>query len=164
MKNLQAKTPKRKPERIMFRVERGALVPADKWSLEKLRARNYHTGDIVSCEIRKPRNPQFFRLVHALCGLLIENLEPFETYTSAHDVLKRLQWEANLACETLPVMVDGMGVAEIRIPQSLGFESMDEGTFSEFYTGLCRHIVKRYWPSLTIEQIQQMAEMVETGA
>jgi hypothetical protein len=150
----------RRAERIMFRVDKGALLPADRWSVEKLRARGYHLGDIVACEIRKPRNPKFFRLVHQLAALLIQNVEAFSAYTDAHRVLKRLQWEANIACEVMPVQVDGLQIAEVRLPQSLAFESMDEGEFTEVYTAFCRHIVKRYWPELSVERIQAMAELM----
>jgi hypothetical protein len=76
-------------------------------------------------------------------------------------VLKRLQWEADIACDVMPVMMDGLVAAEVRIPLSMSFDAMDEGEFTEVFTGFCRHIVDRYWPSMTVEQIQEMAEMME---
>lgn len=43
--------------------------------------------------------------------------------------------------------------------------SMEQGEFFELMKSLCRHIAETYWPHLTPEQVQEMAEsFVEEGA
>lgn len=76
----------------------------------------------------------------------------------AHKVLKRLQWEANIGCEEIGVQVPGVGLAMMRWPLSLGFESMEEGEFKEVSRKFCRHIAATYWKTLNENQIAEMAE------
>lgn len=153
--------PKRaKADRIALRVTKGALVPADQFSAERLRQRNYAIGDELSAELRKARNPKFNRMVHQLGQLLIQNVEAFALYTDAHAVLKRLQIEADIACDHVAILVPNLGMVEQRIPQSLSFETMDDGTFQEVHKAFCKHIAKAYWPDLTPEQIASMTSLM----
>lgn len=147
---------KRKPERFPMRVDQGCFVPADRSCQMRLRERGFKTGDLVFIEIRKPRNPRFHRLAHALGQLCAENLEAFEGM-AAHTVLKRLQLEAQIACDEMAIIVPGVGKCLHLTPRSLSFESMDEGEFKEVIAGFSRHIVRQYWPSLTPEQVEEMA-------
>ena len=57
-----------KRERILLRVERGALVPADAHSQQRLRERGYRVGDVLAAELAKPRSPGFWRLAHRIGG------------------------------------------------------------------------------------------------
>lgn len=150
---------KRKPERIMLRVRKGALVPAFLMDHKKLRERRYSIDDIVSAEIRKPRNPKFNRLVHAFGRLCTENIEAF-TGLDSHALLKRFQLEANIGCDEIAVIFPGIGPCTYRIPQSLSFESMGEEAFSKVYRQFCEHVSRKYWPSLTADQIAAMAEVM----
>lgn len=154
---------KRRPERIPLRVSKGALIPADSMASERLRAKGYAVNDIVFAEIKKPRNPGFHRLAHRIGTLVAENIDVFWGM-SAHNVLKRLQWEANIACEEVVVQDSDGEIRLIRWPQSLSFESMDQGEFKEVVTAFCRHIAETYWPDLDPEQIEEMADsMVEAA-
>ena len=145
-------------ERLLFRVTRdGCLAPADGITAGRCRERGYRVGDQLLCDITKPRNPRFNRFAHVFGTMLVENIDDFEGM-DPHSVLKRLQWEANVGCEEMGVEVPGMGFATIRIPQSLSFGSMDEGQFREVIRGMSRYIAKKYWPEMTPEEIEQMAE------
>ena len=148
---------KRRPERIPLRVAQGALVPADSMAAGRLRARGYHMNDLVFAEIKKPRNPGFHRLAHRIGTLVAENIDVFDGM-SAHNVLKRLQYEANIGCEEIVVQEEDGTIRLLRWPQSLSFESMDEGEFREVVTGFCRHISQRYWPDMDADQVEAMAE------
>lgn len=152
---------KRKPraprERLMFRVEKGAIVPADNYTVSRLRSRGYRRGDIISADLKKPRNPGFHRLAHRIGQLCVESIEEFDGM-DAHAVLKRLQWEANIGCEEMGVQVPGVGLAIVRIPRSLSFSEMDDGEFREIVAAFCRHIAARYWPGLDADAIESMAE------
>lgn len=147
-----------KSERIMLRVGKGAMVPADKFSTDRLRERGYKIGDLVSADIRKARNPKFHRMVHVLGKLLVENLESFEGL-DAHRALKRLQWEGNIACDEMQVNMPNIGMVSVRIPGSLSFENMDEGEFQEVYKRFCETVRKTYWPQLDEGAIEEMARL-----
>ena len=83
--------------------------------------------------MKKPRNPGFHRLAHALGKLVAENIEDFDGM-SAHSTIKRFQLESNVACEEIAYRINGMSVIQ-RIPRSLSFESLDDGEFHEFFSG-----------------------------
>lgn len=149
---------KKQPERIMFRVEKGALVPASELAKLSLRNKGFKLGDLVSAELRQTRNPGFHRLAHALGKLLAENLDTFDGM-DAHRVLKRLQWESGVGCEEMGCNVPNVGLMTVRIPLSLSFDAMDQGQFYEIYTGLCNHVRKTYWRDMPEGELENMAEM-----
>ncbi|MGN6094239.1 MAG: hypothetical protein ACTHOL_17960, partial [Luteibacter jiangsuensis] len=107
-------------------------------------------------EFTKPRNPGFHRLAHQLGGMLAQNLEAFEG-VGWHQVLKRLQIEADIGCEHIALNFPGVGPVVYRQARSLSYESMDEGEFREVIAAMCRYTAKTYWPSCTPEQIEAMA-------
>lgn len=149
---------RKQPERIMFRVEKGALVPASELAKLSLRQKGYKVGDFVSAELRQSRNPGFHRLAHGLGALLAENLDTFDGY-DAHRVLKRLQWESGVGCEEMAVNVPNVGLMNVRIPLSLSFDSMDQGEFYGVYAGLCNHVRKTYWRDMPEDELENMAQM-----
>jgi hypothetical protein len=150
--------PKRKPEIIYLRVEKGMLVPADGFARNQLKAKGYHTGDVLAATLKKLNNPGFDRLLHRIGQLCAANIEAFHGL-GAHQVLKKLQIESNTHCEDLPILLPELGiVATQRIPLSLNFEEVDDGLRHEIGLSWCRWIAKTYWTSLTPEQVEEMAE------
>ena len=149
---MSAKRPK-----VMLRIIKGGLAPADDFSAGILRARKFKIGDIVAGDITKPRNPRFHRLAHRIGQLCVENIEEFSGM-EAHAVLKRLQLEARIECDEVAYKLPGYGMVIQFIPRSLSFESMDEPTFREVVRGFCRHIAKQYWPTVSPEAIEAMAD------
>lgn len=148
---------KKKKKRIMFRVEKGCLVPADPWAASELRERGYKIGNIVGADLSKCRNPKFNGLVHRIGMLCVRNIEEFKN-GDAHQVLKRLQLEANIACDEIAIRLPGFGMAFHRTPQSLSFDSMDEGEFHKVAKSFCRHIALSYWPTMDPDSIEEMAQ------
>lgn len=158
---------KKRPQRIALQVvradNRAAFIAADDLSRARLRSKGYTFGDVVFAEMKKPRNPRFHRLAHQLGALVAENLDDFHGM-DGHRVLKRLQIESGIGCEEIGYRLDSGQMIVQRIPQSLSFESMDEGEFREVMQGMCRHLAARYWPDCTPAQIEQMAGcMVEAA-
>ena len=153
----------KRPDKIALRVVKGSLIPADSLAAAKLRNRAYAIGDVVFAEIKKPRNPKVHRLAHALGQILVENIEAFAEL-DGHRVLKRLQIESGIGCDEMAIHVPGVGQCLHRTPQSLSFESLDEAQFRQIFSGLCRHVAEHYWPEMTEEQIEQMAEVMPTEA
>ena len=145
-----------KRERILLRVERGALVPADAHSQQRLREKGYRVGDVLAAELIKPRSPGFWRLAHAIGALCAQNIEPFHGL-SAHQAIKKIQVDAGLECDITHTEIPGMGVLVSKQPRSLAFESIEQGAFYEFAKAACRHIAETYWPHLTAEAVQEMA-------
>jgi hypothetical protein len=154
---------KKKPETILLRVAKGALVPDDDLAVARLRARGFRTGDVVTATLRKPRDVRQHRKAHALGALLADNIDQFAGMNS-HAVLKRLQLESGAGCESVAIYVPGVGMCEHRQALSLSFENMDEGQFQEVYTGLAQHVIARYWPDLDQVAVEDMASLVGMAA
>ena len=153
------KKPARKPEKLMLRVVKGGFQPADNYTVERLRARGFHIGDLVAATLSKPRNPRFHRFAHVFGEILADNIDAF-TGMGAHDVLKRLQIEGNIACDEMAIIFPGIGPCVYRVPRSLSFASMDETEFREVFRQFGRYIVATYWKGMEPEQIEEMAEMM----
>lgn len=149
--------------RVALRFEKGALIPADQYSVELIRQRGYRVGDMVFADLAKPRNPRFFRLAHAFGRLCADNIERFAGM-DAHRVLKTIQIEGNIACNVIRIDLPNYGPIDYLEPQSLSFESMDEGRFTEVFRQMCEHVSQTYWPTLTAEQIASMAETMPEAA
>lgn len=154
----QASPRKREKEILMMRVTKGALTPADGYTTQRLRAKAFHSGDLVGVQIKKIRNPGFHRLAHALGKLLVDNVDSFEGL-NAHQALKRIQWEGRIGCDELAAQ-SGDGIIAIFIPRSLSFESMDDGEFHEVYSQMCGYVARAYFPSLTQAQVARMVELM----
>lgn len=139
--------------------ELGALVPSTKWDRQAMRDRKYHVGSEIRAELKKPRNAQFNRLVHALAKMVAENIDGFPT--DAHDALKRLQRESGICCETVETEIPGLGTLAIKQARSLAFDELDEGEFAEFFKGICDHVSRTYWPHMEPEVIEEQVRMME---
>lgn len=146
-------------KKLPFRVRKGALIPANSFAETAMREMKLSLGDIVFCEITKPRNPRFNNLVHRFGELIANNIESFSGM-DPHLVLKRLQVEGDIACTHIWINIPQFGMVEQRLPESLSFASMDETRFSEVFKQFCRFVADKYWPTLSDEQIAQMAEVM----
>ncbi|MDO6385595.1 hypothetical protein [Uliginosibacterium sp. 31-12] len=124
---------------------------------EQLRARSLKPGQIIQAEVFKLRSQGFNRLAHRIGGLVAENVEAFAGMDS-HKALKRLQIESGVACDEVGISVPGFGMCIQKLPRSFGFESMDEAEYRESVKGICRYVASRYWPSVSPEQVEEMAE------
>lgn len=150
-------------ERVLLRVGKGVLMPADGFTQRVMRERGYNVGDHLIADLRKPRNPGFHRLMHAFGQLCVDNIDAFHGH-DAHSALKRLQIDLDIACDHTAVQIDGVDVADYRVPQSLSYASMDQGKAEEVFTAMCRGVAEKYWPELTADQIAEMAELMAQGA
>jgi len=145
--------------KVMLRVVKGGFAPASKASEDALRKMGLKIGDNVLVDTKKPRNPQFFRMAHALGTMLADNIDKF-TGMQYHDVLKALQREARVECDVSTVELGNNAVAEIVTPRSLSFESMGEERFRDFYQAICDYVAREYWQEMTQEQIEAMSDVM----
>ena len=167
----------------------GCLVP-DGWiNNNLLRERKYKTNDLLRATINHPRNTKFHRLVHQLGALCAKNIDAY-SHLDGHSVIKQLQRETGIACETQsidasPVVSAILAAAEtllgsvatkmlksvlpeiktidVLVPQSLAFDCMDESDFRALWDGICSHLIKTHWQNLTQEQIEEMADLMPQG-
>lgn len=164
----------------------GCLVPLDWANQQLMRERGYKQGDVIRAVLTQPRNNNFHKLVHQLGTLVKRNIEGFENYTS-HEVIKKLQRESGVFCHVstidaapvvsailtasesvlgevptkmLSAVLPEIKTIELTEPESMAFDSMDEGEFRQLWAGICGYLVTRYWPDLSVEQITEMAEML----
>lgn len=168
--NRRAKVAKRARRPVYFTVERlvrpetgesvGALVPRYGCDVREMRARKYNVGTELRAELKKPRNPKFHRLAHALGQLVVDQVEGFDDL-SAHDALKRLQRESGIQCESQEIELPGFGKLTANVARSMAFDELDEGEFAELFEGVVRHIRAKYWPTLTDDQIEQFVLITE---
>jgi len=143
-------------DKIALRVIKGGLVPANTYARDQLRERGFKVNNLIYADLIKARNPRFNRLVHAIGKMVSQNIEGFPP--DAHAALKKLQLEGNIACDTQAMEIPGVGECLVRLPKSLAFHKMDEGEFHQVAQAMCRYIAETYWPTMTPEQIEQMAE------
>jgi hypothetical protein len=163
---------KRQRRPIYFRVEKlmrpetgelvGALVPRFRCDQREMRDRKYSTGSEVRAELKKPRNPKFHRLGHALGELAVEHIEGFAG-TSAHDAVKRLQRECGVCCETMVLDLGTLGHVPVSVPRSISFDEMDEADFNALVHAICRHISTHYYQGTPPEEIEELIRKVEEG-
>ena len=148
---------KAEQETFLLTVTKGALVPADGFTRERLASKGYRTGDVLTATLRKERNGNFHRLAHVFGELVAQNVDDFRGM-SAHKVLKRLQLEAGIACEEMQLKVKDLWLVTVKLPKSLSYADMDDGEFAEVFKGMCAHVAETYWQGCTPDEIQRMAD------
>lgn len=159
---------RKKPRRpIYFRVERlirpetgeevGALVPRFSADREQMRARKFVTGAELRAEIKRKRNPRFYRLGHALGRFLVEQTEEF-ALLNAHTAIKRLQMESGVCCDIVEYEIPGLGKITRNEPQSTSFDEMEEGTWAELWTALVKQ-AEKYTAGMNAEALADFIEM-----
>jgi hypothetical protein len=169
----QAPRKSSKPSPIMLRLEmrerRGCFVAADPYAAKKIKEKGFRIGDLIAVTMKKLNSIGLNKLLHYIGLLCVQNLDSFSGL-DAHTALKRLQIEGNIECDEIGVPVElalkllrdaverGDKMVMWRIPRSMSFETMDEGERHEMGIAFCRHISKHYWPDLSPEQIEAMAE------
>lgn len=121
--------------------------------------RGYRVGDQVRCEIKKPRNVKLHRMVHALGKLVAQSVDKFAGM-DAHSVIKRLQGDAGVCCTCESFDIPDLGRVTRSIPESLAFDEMPEERFREFWSGICQHLIKVYWPGLDEAKIDEMVNLM----
>jgi hypothetical protein len=165
----------------------GALVPMTKWDREEMRLRRYSVNTQLRAALYASRNPKFHRLTHAIGNMMREHVAGFETL-SAHEVIKRLQLEANTFCsieliDATPAVSMVLGVLqaigradvvqevadllperiviERKVAQSIAFDSMDEGEFQECFAAIFTHMGQTYFDGIDAEAMAQIVEAYE---
>lgn len=113
------------------------LVADDEGGEDALRG--IKVGEYVAVVVTKPRNIKFHRLFWVMVGKLARSLELSPQVVA--DTLK-LRTGHYTTVETL----DGY---TFRIPASISFSAMTEGSFREFFNACCREICRAWLPHMS---------------
>jgi hypothetical protein len=196
---MKAAAKKKRPRRPVYFVvaragdvprEAGVLVPLTKWDQRTMRDRKLGVGVEVRADLKKPRNPKFNRLTHAIGALCAEQIEDFAGM-DAHAVLKKIQEDADIFCDkafvdaspVIKIVVSvtrtmlGDAIADkvakalavvkkiaLKEARSLSFDSMDESEFQQFVSRAYAHLRVTYWPNMTDDEVARMVEIYEETA
>lgn len=132
-----------------------AFIPASATDVHTIRDRRITIGNMVRCEMTKPRSLEYHRLCHALGTLLVQNIEAFR-HCNAHTALKKLQVDSGIECDETQTDVPGFGVLVTKQPRSIAFDQMDQGQFFQMISALCGFVAETYWPDLEGTAVEEM--------
>ena len=127
-------------EAALFEKRLGKLVPTNEAADDALRA--ISNGKIVEVTIKQPRNPRRLRLYWALCNLVCENSDRFESREQVSDHLK-------IALGHCDTFVTGKGQVGY-VPKSISFAKLSEADFVQFFdravNAVCKHFLQGSHP------------------
>lgn len=130
----------------------GALRPVDQTGEDALRKLGH--GQIVTVEVRRPRNIKFHRLYWALVTIVWEQLDEAR-YPTSEDLHAAIKIAAGL--RTRIVLPDGtVGF----IPGSIAFHKMDQAAFEQFYDRVCDLISRHFLPGVKSEELKAEVELM----
>lgn len=168
--------------------QRRCMVAASQSDAFRLAEKCNHVGDLIFARVTKPRSPGFHRLAHRIGMLVVENVPTFSHHTphtalkrlqvesqqgcEMMSVQMSGIWSQVLAFVTesigapfASVLTQALAVigmkgrmVTVAVPLSLSYDTMDETEFRGVVKGLCRYISQEYWPSMSPEDIEAMAE------
>lgn len=137
--------------KIYLRKHINSLLPADQKAEEYIK--KLKSGDVVSCEIKKPRNYQNLKRYFALMNIVVENQEVFK---SAEQLKEAIKFE--LGYTELIRKMDGTFIEK---PKSINFASMDEDLFQSYFSKSIDVILKHVLPGTDREDL--LAEVLAFG-
>lgn len=138
--------------RFLAQKHLGSLRPADEVGEDALR--KIGNGEVVSIELKRPRNIKHHRMFWALMTIVHSNMDEAR-YPSVEDLVAAVKIAAGL--RTRIVLPNGeVGF----IPGSIAFHKMDQSAFSEFYDRVCDLIAKHFLPGVTSDQLRAEVEIM----
>lgn len=136
--------------RFLAQKHLGSLRPTDSAGEDALR--KIGNGEVVSIELKRPRNVKHHRLFWALMTIVHENMDEAR-YPTVEDLVAAIKIAAGL--RTRIVLPNGdVGF----IPGSIAFHKMSQDEFSAFYDRVCDLIAKHFLPGVTSEQLRAEVE------
>jgi hypothetical protein len=139
-----------------------AWVASTQWDAASMKARGYKVGTQVRAEFKRPRNPKFHALAHAIGALAVEHIEGYEEMET-HAALKKLQRACGVCCEEIDIdLGPALGIVKAKQAQSIAFDEMDETSFSELVHGVCAYI-RETFHGVPPGELSEIIATVEEG-
>ena len=119
--------------------------------------RNIGQGEIISIEIKRPRNVLFHRKLFALLSIILENQE---FYASIEDLLDVAKIRAG------HVRVIETKLGQVLVPKSISFASMDDIQFQAFYDKVMVWVCTEVIPGLSRHDLDEEVrqQLLEFGS
>jgi len=128
-----------------FRRTLSGLAPADDASATVLR--KVPVGDVVACEIRRPRNSSQHRLYWVLCTAVAINHEQLHDAESVHQVLKLLTGLTD------KIAIKSTGEI-IEIPRSISFGKMSADEWDAYFDRAKQAVCEHLLPGVGLRELQ----------
>jgi len=134
----------------------GSLRPIDQAGEDAMRKIRH--DQVVTIEVKRPRNVRFHRMYWALVTLVWEQLDE-QRYPTAEDLHSAIKIAAGL--RTRIVLPDGtVGF----IPGSTAFHKMTEDDFAAFFDRVCNLISRHFLPGVTNAELRaEVAALIGTS-
>jgi len=141
--------------KILVARKLGGLYPVDEASENAVR--KIGLGEIVTVDLKRPRNLQFHRQFFMMLHTILQNQEH---YTSIDDLLEVCKLRIG-HCHTVQTKL-----GEVKIPDSISFATMDENSFADFYDRACAWVVSEVIPGLERTNLDEeiRAQLMAFGA
>lgn len=136
----------------LFRRDISSLRPVNSQADDVMRRLKH--GDLVSVDVRKPRNVGMHRLYWALCQLVASNMDGDFSSEVVSDVIK---------VRTGHVTVVRTKKGEVFIPKSISFASLDQIQFAEFFDRAIKVVVSDILPGLDSDTLRSEVEAIIGG-
>mgnify|MGYP001576487379 CR=1 FL=1 len=124
-----------------------ALHPFDEFGEAAMR--NIGQGEIVSVEVKRPRNLRFHRKFFAMLSIILSNQDYYKSTDDLLDVCKLRVGH----CRTLQTKL-----GQVQIPKSISFAAMDDVAFADFYDRACDWVCSEVIPGLKRKDLDQEVE------
>ena len=132
-----------------------ALYPIDETS--EAAVRKFGLGEIVSVEVKRPRNVAFHRKFFAMLQIILQNQDAYKSIDDLLDVCKlRIGHFRTINTKN----------GEVQIPDSISFAAMDDTAFGDFYDRACNWVVTEVIPGLQRTHLDEQValELMEFGS
>ena len=129
---------------IFCRKQAGVLWPLDEGGQEVFN--HIAEGEMVTVDIRRPRNVQFHRLFFALLQIVFENQSRCKSIDELLDVVKISVGH----CRTFRYK-DG---TEVKTPKSISFSRMKEDDFRIFYDRVVAFVCQELLPRMDSDDLK----------
>lgn len=123
------------------------LYPIDESGEDAVR--QFGLREILSVEVKRPRNLAFHRRLFAMLQIILKNQEYYKSIDDLLDVCKLRIGH----CRTIQTK-DG----EVRIPSSISFAAMDDIAFADFYDRASVWVVSEVIPGLSRTGLDEEVE------
>ena len=119
--------------------------------------RKFTPGEVVSIDVKRPRNVAFHRKFFAMLHIILQNQD---AYKSVDDLLEVCNLRTG-HCHTV-LTKDG----EVKITDSISFAAMDQDAFNNFYNRACAWVCSEVIPGLSQQDLdaEVAAQLQDFGA